>query len=236
MQQRPIVIRRPSPSMVVALVALTVALGGTSYAAVKLPRNSVGNPQIKRSAVTGDKVRDGSLFANDFAAGQIPKGPKGDTGSQGIAGPQGPVGSPGAQGPPGPAQIIVRRNPNLVPVGLPANSAVNLVSLQLPTGKWWVSSDTNALYEGAPGSTFRCYLLVDGNAPEPAQQLGLGSGDTLTRAAVFSPEAALTLPAGATVVLQCNHEGPVTATQFGPFFGPSHLVAVRADSLDVGLG
>jgi hypothetical protein len=68
--------KRPSltPSMAVSLAALTVALGGTGYAAVKLPRNSVGNPQIKRSAVTGDKVQDGSLFANDFAAGQIPRG------------------------------------------------------------------------------------------------------------------------------------------------------------------
>jgi hypothetical protein len=90
-------LHRLSPSMAVSLVALTVALGGTGYAAVKLPRNSVGNPQIKRSAVTGDKVQDGSLFANDFAAGQIPKGPKGDTGPQGATGPQGPAGGPGAR-------------------------------------------------------------------------------------------------------------------------------------------
>ncbi len=34
--------RLPSPAMVVACVALTVALGGTGYAAIKLPRNSVG--------------------------------------------------------------------------------------------------------------------------------------------------------------------------------------------------
>ena len=33
---------RPSPAMVIALVALTVALGGTGYAAVTLPTNSVG--------------------------------------------------------------------------------------------------------------------------------------------------------------------------------------------------
>jgi hypothetical protein len=44
------------------------------------------------------------------------------------------------------------------------------------------------------------------------------------------------MPAAATVVLQCSHETMVTATQFGPDFGPSQLVAVRADSLDVGLG
>ena len=36
--------RLPSPAMVVACAALTVALGGTGYAAIKLPRNSVGTP------------------------------------------------------------------------------------------------------------------------------------------------------------------------------------------------
>ena len=42
--------RRPSPSMMVALLALFVALGGTAFA-VALPSNSVGSKQIKRKAV-----------------------------------------------------------------------------------------------------------------------------------------------------------------------------------------
>lgn len=228
-----------TPSMAVSLVALTVALGGSSYAAIKLPRNSVGNPQIRRSAVTGDKVQDGSLFANDFAAGQIPKGPQGDTGPQGpqgATGQQGPAGAPGAQGPAGVSQILVRRHPDIVPIALPAGSTVDLVSMQLPAGKWWVSGNTNAFYDVAPGSTFRCALLVNGNQPEPAQALGLGSGDTLSRAGVFSPQTTLNLAAAATVVLRCSHESVVNISQFGPEFGPSYLVAIRADSLDVALG
>ena len=32
----------PSPALAVALLALFVALGGTGYAALKLPNNSVG--------------------------------------------------------------------------------------------------------------------------------------------------------------------------------------------------
>ena len=36
---------RPSPAMVVSLLALTVALGGTGYAAIVLPANSVGTTQ-----------------------------------------------------------------------------------------------------------------------------------------------------------------------------------------------
>ena len=37
---------------VVAYAALFIALGGSSYAAIKLPANSVGNRQLKKGAVT----------------------------------------------------------------------------------------------------------------------------------------------------------------------------------------
>jgi len=46
----------PSPAMVVALIALFVALGGTSYAALTLPKNSVGTKQLKDGAVTAAKI------------------------------------------------------------------------------------------------------------------------------------------------------------------------------------
>jgi hypothetical protein len=55
----------PSPAMVVACVALTVALGGTSYAALKLPANSVGTKQLKNNAVTSPKVKKNSLTGAD---------------------------------------------------------------------------------------------------------------------------------------------------------------------------
>jgi len=52
----------PSPAMVVACFALLVVLGGTGYAAVQaLPRNSVTTVQVK----------DHSLLARDFKAGQL---------------------------------------------------------------------------------------------------------------------------------------------------------------------
>lgn len=82
-------IRTPSPAMVVACVALVVALGGTGYAAIKLPHDSVGPAQLRANAVSGAKVRDGSLQVKDFAASQLPRGPRG---------PQGPAGTAGAGG------------------------------------------------------------------------------------------------------------------------------------------
>ena len=67
--------RLPSPAMVVACVALVVALGGTSYAATRLPANSVGTKQLKRGSVTGVKVKRDSLTGaqiNESRLGTVP--------------------------------------------------------------------------------------------------------------------------------------------------------------------
>lgn len=72
----------PSPAMVVACIALAVALGGTSYAAIKLPRNSVGTAQLKRGAVTGIKVKRNSLTGvqiNEGRLGRVPSAAVADT-------------------------------------------------------------------------------------------------------------------------------------------------------------
>ena len=55
---------------VVAYVALFVALGGTSYAAVSLPAGSVGNRQLKNHSITPIKLDPGSIagYVRDWAA------------------------------------------------------------------------------------------------------------------------------------------------------------------------
>lgn len=57
--------RVPSPAMTVACISLVVALSGASYAAVVLPRNSVGTKQLKRNAVTSPKIDDGAVTRFD---------------------------------------------------------------------------------------------------------------------------------------------------------------------------
>jgi hypothetical protein len=104
---RRILRHRPSPSMLVACVALVIAMGGTGYAAVQLPAGSVGTKQLKKKAVTGKKiaanavtsgkVKNGSLLGADFAAGQLPagaQGPQGPQGTQGLQGEKGDKGDP----------------------------------------------------------------------------------------------------------------------------------------------
>ncbi len=68
--------QRPGHAVVVAYLALFVALGGTGYAAITLPRDSVGATQIKPGAVhasdlapdsvDSSKVADGALKQSDF--------------------------------------------------------------------------------------------------------------------------------------------------------------------------
>jgi len=96
-----------------ATAAMFVALGGASYAAITLPRNSVGAKQLRQNAVTAvkvrkdaitsAKVRNGSLLIADFKAGQLAAGPTGPTGPAGAPGAPGAAGASGPTGPPGPS-------------------------------------------------------------------------------------------------------------------------------------
>lgn len=46
---------------VMATVAVFIALGGASYAATQLPKNSVGTKQLKNNAVSGAKIKNGAV-------------------------------------------------------------------------------------------------------------------------------------------------------------------------------
>lgn len=72
---------------------------GQAAGKLMLPKNSVGSAQLKTNAVTGLKVKNGSLQAADFKPGQLPAGP------QGLQGPQGPKGTAGSVGPKGDAGV-----------------------------------------------------------------------------------------------------------------------------------
>ena len=98
---------RLSYANVIATLALFVALGGSSYAAVELSRGAVKGKHLASNSVSSGKVKNRSLRARDFRAGQLPAGPQGPPGAQGPNGPQGSSGPPGIQGIqglPGPTQ------------------------------------------------------------------------------------------------------------------------------------
>jgi hypothetical protein len=124
---------------VVAVTALAVAvLGATpvghAAADMILPKASVGTAQLKAAAVTGSKVKNGSLTAADFKAGQIPAGPQGPKGDAGAAGAQGSPGSPGISG----FQVV-----NAGSVAIAAGQSVTRIA-PCPVGKKAISGGTSS--------------------------------------------------------------------------------------------
>jgi len=61
-------IQRPSPALVISLIALFVALGGTGYAAVKIngkniKKGTITAKQLKSKTITGDKIKNNTIGA-----------------------------------------------------------------------------------------------------------------------------------------------------------------------------
>jgi hypothetical protein len=55
----------------IGLLALFIALGGTTYAATALPSNSVGTKQLKKNAVTAVKIKSGSVTNGKIGANAV---------------------------------------------------------------------------------------------------------------------------------------------------------------------
>src|SRR3954454_1565244 len=62
-------ISRPSPAMIVVLIALVAALSGTAYAA--LGKNSVGTRQLKSKAVTSGKIANNAVTSAKVAKNSL---------------------------------------------------------------------------------------------------------------------------------------------------------------------
>ena len=89
---------RLSYANVTASLALFVALGGTGYAAVTLPRNSVGHAQLRDNAVGANELRRGAVRSSDIRnrairvsdiATKTRTSLRGSRGPQGVTGPAG---------------------------------------------------------------------------------------------------------------------------------------------------
>jgi hypothetical protein len=110
--------RHITPSFVLSLIALFVALGGSSYAAVKLKANSVGSREIRNGSITLSDMNKSirpSKSNKLFRAAVVDTVTDPASGVQinvqsepGIVGPQGAQGAAGAAGPSGTAVVTTR--------------------------------------------------------------------------------------------------------------------------------
>ena len=152
---------------VIATLALFVALGGSSYAALKLPNGSVGSEQLKKNSVTSVKVRPGTLVTSDFNASarsslRGPRGPTGDEGLEGLEGPEGPEGDVG------PTEGFA--------LGAEADAVPPSATITTTTsGQLYITGRLRSNTTCSAGATPKLSLYLDG-APVPASRFEYPGG------------------------------------------------------------
>jgi hypothetical protein len=159
---------------VMATVAVFVALGGSSYAALRIGSGAIVDNSIRSSDIRNNQLRsidvhDQALLAKDFKAGQLPQGPKGDKGDKG---------DPGQAGIPPTSYYTSRRPQTNLP---PASGELTITSLtSLPAGSYILTAHTVAVNFGPPGYV-RCGIKAAGKNSAgagnfPASATAVGNG------------------------------------------------------------
>src|SRR5262249_17854975 len=147
--------KTPTAIAVTALVVAALAATPIGQAAgrIVLGKNTVGTAQLKKNAVTSVKVKDGSLKAGDFAAGQLPAGPQGPKGDTGA------TGTNGAPGAPGPSNGYIHPYSS-TPVGIDSAQGAVVASIDLPAGKYLVFAKTGVASTTPTGVVVQCTLTA----------------------------------------------------------------------------
>lgn len=198
---------------VIALLALFLALGGTSYAAINLPRESVGAKQLKRNAVRTRKIRNGAVTKNKISKKTL-AALAGSTGPQGPAGPQGPVGPSNGYG-----------HPVTSPVAVGKSKTVN--SLSLPAGTYLVLAEALPIQTNAGSSDAYCSLYLGSTEVDTGQAFLANPGTTFVTVSMLGVG---TLASGGTASLRCQQ---ATGTGKVEIYR-SHITAVELESVTGG--
>jgi hypothetical protein len=127
--------QRLSYANITATIALFIALGGTSYAAIQIPRNSVGSSQLRSGSVGSSEVKNRSLRTIDLsvAARRALAGQRGPAGPQGPPGPAG-TGAPGTAGASGALSLTFTTAPGIVAQGETTGASASCPPGQRVTG------------------------------------------------------------------------------------------------------
>jgi hypothetical protein len=147
-------------------IAVFFVLGGVSYAAATLPRNSVGNKQLRRDAVTHSKLANGSVGSNELRSNIRRRLDR--SGAPGARGPAGPAG-PGAKrlhfSQPGTVSpkptTILRVNGLTMAVNCGQNSSGTTLTTQIRAD--------------SPGTFYDNFVVDQGNDPANPGSTNVGS-------------------------------------------------------------
>lgn len=231
---RGIVKRRPSPALVVALVALFVAFSGTATAALVMT-----GKQIKDGTITGKDLKNRALGTNKLSKRAVsslkgqrgPAGPQGAAGAQGPQGPTGPQGPQGPQGPAGPGDdtgeigpsngFSVNSNSYLEWTGAPQGVAARA----LPPGRYVINAHVRANNDDSAAQSVACRIDLGGNTVGESGTVELAVNGSLDRQ-VIAITAGGTLSAPGVAQLVCDASSSV-----GNFYGMG-LTAVQVARLN----
>lgn len=222
--------RLPSPSMIVAGVALFVSLGGGAYASVAF--NQVRSAHIKNgevktvdlanAAVTSAKVRNGAVTSPKIANGAVTLAkiqPAARAALRGAAGPPGPAGTGATSG-------FARQAASNIAFPATANTFVTVAQLSVPAGSYIVTGATNANNNANIVRNVNCRL---------AGQTPLVATSTIVLAANLQPgereslavTGGLTLTADGTIRLECQ-----SSSTAGNYLN-SKLTAIQVNMLTI---
>jgi hypothetical protein len=195
--------RHLTPSLAISMIALFVALGGASYAAVKIPKNSVGNTQLRKDAVTSAKVKDRSLLATDFKTGQLPRGATGATGATGAAGASGVTAANGTSG----SALGITLS------GTPQEVMSTTVSSG-PAGRMVVTGSFRMYNQTVAAGGSSCTVIIDG---APASQPTWTFGGVVQNVAEYIINNDWQVPVVASAAVTAGtHTASVVCTKVGP--------------------
>jgi hypothetical protein len=170
---------------VMATIAVFIALGGASYAAIKLPKNSVGTKQLKKGAVTPAKFSPAAKSR--------------------LVGPTGPAGPRGESGPRGPSNAYYASNND-------ESLHSKTISLNVPPGNYIVSASMYAFNREAKEGRVGCDLVSPNDPGHRGSAVAnIPKEPTETIVSYQQPEAQAVFAiggSGGTITFECeNVEG-----------------------------
>jgi hypothetical protein len=207
-------LRTPSPALVISIVSLCVALGGSAYAATQITSKNIRNGTIQNI-----DVKKGALQTSAFSKGvqNVLKAKSTNSGAS--------VGSGGRL-----AYEAIRKSG---PENIPANTIVTAASLTVPPGAYVITANTvmtaftgttnilEALF-GANGSmTGSCTLDAAGVTQQSLQTIAVNDRQT---PATLGMQLTRTVGAPADIKLNCSAAIPWRMSE-------TSIIATKVDGI-----